>query len=92
MRMTLGDAKAECERWFSHLADLDRKSSDLQKLAADRRNGLCDEAEGKRRLAAIQSNGVTVYDGSRLHDAVKVLLNILLIMEQHGSLQTYLLA
>lgn len=74
MRMTLDDAKNECERWFAMLAADEAKAKALQELAADRRSGRCDAKEGERRLAAIQGNGVTVYDGANLYDAVKTLL------------------
>lgn len=74
MRMKLEDAKAECERWFSHLQSQEDQAKALAELAADRRSGRCDAIEGERRRAAIQGNGVTVYDGSNLHAAVKTLL------------------
>lgn len=72
--MDLVQAKAECERWFAYLRRQEEKTDAMQQLAADRRSGKCDEAEGKRRLRQIDSEGVKVYDGARLYDAVKVLL------------------
>ena len=72
--MTLAEAKAECERWFTHLGHQKDKAAALQKLAGDRRTGQCDEQEGRRRLLGIQESNPTVYDGANLHDAVKVLL------------------
>lgn len=71
---TLEQAKDECERWFSHLQAQEDKSLALQKLAADRRSGQCDEIDGKRRRDAINGNGITVYDGANLADAVRILL------------------
>lgn len=72
--MTLDDAKAECKRWFAHLQQEDERVIALQQLAADRRSGRCDAKEGERRRAEIQGNGITVYDGANLHEAVKTLL------------------
>jgi hypothetical protein len=72
--MNLSQAKSECERWFTYLQHQEDKSKALQVLAADRRSGLCDAREGERRRDAIQGNGLTVYDGANLSDAVRVLL------------------
>ena len=74
MIKTLPQAKAECQRWFDYLQSQEDQSKALQQLAADRRSGRCDAAEGVRRRAAIQGNGLTVYDGADLADAVRVLL------------------
>lgn len=74
MIKTVSEAKAECERWFDYLQSQEDKSKALQVLAADRRAGRCDAWEGERRRNEIQGNGVTVYDGSDLSDAVRVLL------------------
>jgi len=72
--MTLVEAKAECERWLAHLKRQEEKSIAIQKIAADRRSGKYDAAEAHRRLRAIDNCSVTVYDGARLADAVRVLL------------------
>jgi hypothetical protein len=74
MKMTLLEAKEECANWFAHWQAQEDRATDLQKLAADRRAGRCNEEEGRRRRLAIQGNGLLVYDGSNLRDAVKVLL------------------
>jgi hypothetical protein len=74
MRMTLREAKEECDRWFAYLKTQEDKSVAMQHLARERRTGKCDEAEGRRRLNEIQSNGLTVYDGGNLKDAVSALL------------------
>lgn len=73
-RMSLEEAKAECVRWFAYHKAEEDKVVALQRLASDRRRGLCDEREGERRRAEIQGNGVGVYDGSNLVDAVRVLM------------------
>lgn len=73
-RMTLDEAKAECECWLSHLKEQEDRAVALQRLAADRRAGRCDAREGERRRIEIQGSGVTVYDGGNLADAVRVLL------------------
>ena len=73
--MTLDEAKAECGRWLAHLKRQEERSVALQKLAAERRAGTCDDAEKRRRLADLDRQaGVTVYDGARLEQAVRVLL------------------
>jgi hypothetical protein len=72
--MKISEAKAECERWFAHLDRQREKTKAMQQLAADRRNGLCDTIECRRRLRALDGPGVTVYDGAKLERAVKVLL------------------
>lgn len=71
--MKLAEARAECERWLAYLASQQAKSLALQKLASDRRAHTCDDVEMRRRLSAID-RGVTVYDGAKLADAVRVML------------------
>lgn len=71
--MNLAEAKIECERWLAYLARQEERSVALQKLATERRAGRCKDADVPRRLAAID-NSVTVYDGAKLADAVRVLL------------------
>jgi hypothetical protein len=72
--MKLEAAKAECERWFSHLKRQEEKAIALKKLACERRAGTCSAEEGRRRVAQINGPGVTVYDGANLQKAVKVIL------------------
>lgn len=74
MRMTLSEARAECDRWFAYLKAQEDRAAALGKLASDRRRGLCDDREKDRRLAEINGSGVRVYDGGNLQDAVKALL------------------
>ena len=71
--MKLAEAKAECGRWLFYLERQRHRSIELQKLAADRRNGVCSDSEKNSRMAAIDRS-VTVYDGANLADAVRVLL------------------
>ncbi len=71
--MKLSEAKVECERWFSYLDRQREKTVAMQKIASDRRQGLIDETEGRRRVRALD-NGVTVFDGANLEKAVRVLL------------------
>lgn len=71
--MNLLEAKSECERWLSYLARQEEKSAAIQKIAADCRAGRCNSDEGRRRQRALD-NGVTVYDGAKLADAVRFLL------------------
>lgn len=72
--MTIDQAKAECQRWFAYLDRQREKSIAVQKIAAERRAGTIDEAEGKRRLRALDNCSVTVFDGAELEKAVRVLL------------------
>lgn len=72
--MNLDEAKEECQRWFAYLDRQRHKAESLQRLAAERRAGTCDENEARRRLRQINGHGVTVYDGAKLEKAVRVLL------------------
>lgn len=72
--MNLSEAHAECKRYLDYLEREKAKSVALQKLAADRRRGICSDAEKDRRLAEINGRSPTVYDGARLADAIVVLM------------------
>lgn len=72
--MKLDEAKAECERWFADIQRQKDKSLALQKLAAQRRAGEITDDEAQRKLRSIQGAGITVYDGTNLEKAVRVLL------------------
>jgi hypothetical protein len=72
--MTLVQAKEECERWFAYIKRQETKSIEMQKIAAARRSGEIDENEGRRRVRALDNCSVTVFDGARLEQAVRVLL------------------
>lgn len=74
MRMTIPEARAECQRWLDHLQRQEDRVIALQKLAADRRAGRVSDREKDRRLAQINGPGVTVYDGGNLADAVRALM------------------
>lgn len=67
-------AKTECERWFAYLKRQEDKSIAMQHIARERREGKIDLEEGRRRIAALDNNSVTVYDGANLAKAVRVLL------------------
>lgn len=71
--MTLAEARTECERWLAYLAQQETRAIAMQKLASERRRGACSDAEVVPRLAAIDRD-ITVYDGARLADAVRVML------------------
>lgn len=71
--MTLHEARLECERWLAHLDRQKARSVAVQKLAADRRAKRCDDVELRRRMSAMD-RGVTVYDGAKLADAVRVMM------------------
>lgn len=72
--MQLDEAKAECERWFASLQRQKDKAIAMQKIASARRLGEIDQAEGRRRVRALDGCSVTVYDGANLEKAVRVLL------------------
>jgi hypothetical protein len=72
--MTLDEARAECERWFAYLKRQENKSIEMQKLASLRRSGEIDETEARRRMRSLDNCSVTVFDGARLEQAVRVLL------------------
>jgi hypothetical protein len=74
MRLTLTEARAECRRYLDHLAREKAKSEALQKLAADRRAGRCDDKEKDRRMSEIIGPSPKVYDGANLAAAIEVML------------------
>ena len=73
--MTLTEARQECRRYLDYLKRDEAKSIAMQKLAADRRSGKCDDQEKDRRMRETMGPSPTVYDGANLAEAVKVLLN-----------------
>jgi len=73
--MTLAEARQECRRYLDYLKRDEAKSIAMQKLAADRRSGKCDDREKNRRMREIMGPSPTVYAGANLAEAVKVLLN-----------------
>lgn len=72
--MKLEEAKAECKRWLEHCDRQREKSIALQKLAAERRAGTVSDHQVRGRLSQIEGQGVRVYDGANLEQAVKCLL------------------
>lgn len=73
--MKIDQAKEECQRWLDYLERQKAKTAAIQQIASDRRSGKCTQDEGKARLRAIDNpSSVTVYDGSRLAEAVAVLM------------------
>lgn len=74
-RMNITAAKAECQRWLDYLDRQKEKSIAMQRIGVDRRDGKCDPAEARRRVRALDS-GVTVYDGAKLAEAVKFLMEV----------------
>ena len=74
--MTLDEAKAEGQRWLNYLAAQEEKSVAIQKLATEVRRDKMAHEEAKRRLKAIDDRcSLTVYDGTRLAEAVKLLIS-----------------
>lgn len=72
--MKLEEAKTECARWFAYLDKQREKAVAMQKIAAEVRTKKIDENEARRRVRTLDNTGLTVYDGSNLEKAVKVLL------------------
>ena len=72
--MKLEEAKAECARWFAYLDKQREKAVAMQKIATEVRTKKIDENEARRRVRTLDNTGLTVYDGSNLEKAVKVLL------------------
>jgi predicted Fe-Mo cluster-binding NifX family protein len=70
----LAEAKDECARWFAYLDRQREKSLAVQKIASQVRSGEITSDEGRRKLRTLDGAGVTVYDGARLEQAVKLLL------------------
>jgi hypothetical protein len=71
--MNIHEAHSECRRWLAHLDAQKKRADDIQKIAADRRSGRITEAQARIELRQ-HDRGLTVYDGSRLADAVRFLL------------------
>lgn len=71
--MNRKEAVAECERWLAYLDRQKEKSAKIAALAAQSRRGEITPDEGRRQLRIIDESP-TVYDGSRLADAVRVLI------------------
>jgi len=71
--MNIEEAKAECNRWLAYLEKQKEKSIIVQELAKDVRLGKISSDHAKKRLRDID-RGVTVYDGAKLAEAVKLLL------------------
>jgi hypothetical protein len=74
--MTLTEAREECRRYLDYLATERTKSEALQRLAADRRSGKCDDKEKERRMRDIMGSGIKVYDGANLAKAIEVMLKL----------------
>lgn len=72
--MTLDEAKAEGQRWLDYLKRQEEKSTAIQNIAGAVRRREIDFAEGRRQLRALDNCSVTVYDGARLADAVRLLI------------------
>jgi hypothetical protein len=74
MKMTMEEARIECQRYLDYLAREEEKSLALQRLAADRRMGRCGDKEKDRRIAEIMGVSPVVYDGGNLADAIRIML------------------
>jgi hypothetical protein len=73
MAMSVEEARAEGQRWLDDIERRAEKALAVQEIARAVRCGEIESAEGKRRLRAIDDRA-TVYDGSKLADALKILI------------------
>ena len=67
------EAIEECNRYLAHLDEQRKRSVRMQELARMARNG--QEKEAQRELRQID-RGITVFDASKLEQAIKKLLEI----------------
>jgi len=72
--MDLQEAKEECERWLAHLDAQKERVHSLQRVAAMRRRGEMGLSEAREKIEEFDIRAPTVYDGSRLADAIRVML------------------
>lgn len=72
--MKLQEAKEECERWLAHLDEQKERLDNLQRVAAMRRRGGMSLSEAREKIDEFDRRAPTVYDGSRLADAIRVML------------------
>lgn len=72
--MKLDEAKAECERWFAYNQRQKERAEAFAKIASQVRSGELSSDEGRRKQRSIDGCSVTVFDGARLEQAVKLLL------------------
>ncbi len=82
--MKLAEAKAECQRWLDHLDRQKEDAAAMGRIATERRYGNIDADEAYRRVREIdRRKGLTVYDGAKLAESVKLLLK--LVNQQYGG-------
>lgn len=73
--MKLPEAKVECHRWLDYLQRQKDDAVAMGRIATERRYGNIDADEAQRRVLEIdRRKGLTVYDGAKLAEAVKLLL------------------
>lgn len=72
--MTLDQAKEECARWLAYIERQKTKATEMAKIATAVRNGEIDQDESRRRVRALDNCSVTVFDGAKLEQALRVLL------------------
>jgi len=73
--MNLAEARDECSRWLHYWEHRKVEAASMAQIAADRRAGKCTLEEAKALVRAIDvRKGLTVYDGGRLVEAVKFLM------------------
>lgn len=72
--MDLQTATTECVRWLTYLDQQKERADKMTALAAERRRGDCTLEAAKDRIAKLDRE-VTVYDGHKLSEAVRFLVN-----------------
>lgn len=69
------EAIVVCQHWIERCDAQERKAEQLARVAADLRNKKITWEEGQRLKRQIDGFAPTVYDGSSLYKAVKILLS-----------------
>lgn len=74
--MNKDEAIEECNRYLAHLEEQRARSVRLQELARMARNGQPEEAKRALRQLDADRMNLTVYDGSKLEQAIIKLLKL----------------
>ena len=83
--MKISEAQTEMRRWLDYLDLQEAQSVELQQLASARRAGSISAEEAKKKMEAMRPCSPTVYDGSRLAEAVSVALRALESQEEKAA-------
>ena len=73
-KMTVAEAVEECQLWWAHLAKAKARAEEIQRLAALAKTGEKGQKTAQERLRQIDSEGLTVFDASKLEKATRFLV------------------